>query len=286
MSSNKPSLESPQKTRVGLLFFSGAGNTECLAKIFEKVMASREDCEVVFCARITRALDPEALKPFDLLGVGFPIYFRRTPQVVFEVISQLKGEGKRAFAFCTKGMYSGNVAREVLKACAGVGFEPVGNLEIHAPGTDLLLSTKKGSLSEKIVKRMRSRKIGKKVRDFIEAILDTRNPSIPGTKWYTFLDEKGIKPLERLFTKDYQIFRGKYRVIQERCTGCLLCVRDCPEGNIRYQDGLIVFGDNCDTCLRCIHHCPTEAIQLGNKTLKAPRYRPTVSDDLEIITGG
>ncbi len=147
------------------------------------------------------------------------------------------------------------------------------------PGSDLLLFTKKDSLSEKIVKGMRSKKIGEKVRNFVTTVLNDGKPSVPGSKWYTFIDEKGITPLERLFTKDYQIFRGKYRVLQERCTECLLCVRDCPEENIRFENGKIVFGNTCDLCLRCIHHCPTEAIQLGNKTLKAPRYWPQPTED-------
>ncbi len=270
----------PRKIRVGILYFSGAGNTECIAHILEKAFAAREPCEIVFCERITRHLDVNALRDFDLLGIGFPIYFRRTPEIVYEMIGRLKGKDRHVFTFCTKGMYSGNVSRSVQEHARSVGFVPAGNLEVHLPGTDvLLLFAKKGSRTEKIVKKMRSRKIDVKTRRFVQTLLENPIPDVPSPKWYTFFDEWVMKPLERLFTKDYQIFKGKYQVLTERCTECLLCVRECPEGNITFQDGGIVFGSNCDVCLRCIHHCPTEAIQMGEKTLNTVRYRPRMTEN-------
>jgi ferredoxin/flavodoxin len=270
--------------KVGLLYFSGAGNTECIARIFEKIFGNRSDCEVVFCKRITKHLDPLSLGDFDLLGLGFPIYFRRTPEIVYDTAERLPGKGRRIFTFCTKGMYSGNVSRDVQEHCRRAGFSPAGNFEARMPGTDvLLLYAKKGSRTERLVKKMGSREIVAKARRFVRTVLKNPGVTVPSPKWYTFIDEKGMKPLERLFTKDYQIFRGKYHVLEDQCTKCLLCVRDCPEGNITFQDESIVFGDRCDICLRCIHHCPTEAIQLGNKTLNTVRYWPRVTEDLSIV---
>ncbi len=277
-------LETAPTLKIGLLYFSGAGNTECIARIFEKIFGNRPDCEVAFCERITKGLDPLSLGDFDLLGLGFPIYFRRTPGIVTEMIKRLNGRDKEVFTFCTKGMYSGNVSRDVQEHCRRTGFSPAGNFEVRMPGTDvLLLFAKKGSRTERFVKRMGSRKIVAKARRFVQTVLKNPGTPVPSPKWYTWLDEKVMRPLERLFTKNYQVFKGKYRVLTERCTGCGLCVRDCPEGNITFQDEGIVFGDRCDSCLRCIHHCPTEAIQLGDKTLNTSRYWPKVTEELEII---
>ncbi len=276
-----------QKIRTGILYFSGAGNTECLALIFQGVFARRGDCKVVFFERITRKLNLEALPEFDILGIGFPIYFRRTPSIVFETIDRLKGKGQSVFTFCTKGMYSGNVTRDILSRCASTGLVPVGHFEAFMPGTDiLLLFARKGSLTERIVKKMHSRHLDRKANQFAEAVLQTEGPSIPRVKWYTPIENKVVKPLERLVTRDYQVFKEGYYVLPGRCTCCLLCVQNCPEDNISLQDGRIVFGNHCDHCLRCIHHCPTEAIQIGIKTLKTVRYWPKATEGLKILIEG
>ena len=282
--SKRNSHEVFPKTKVGILYYSGAGNTEYLAHIFRDVFLKRLDCEVVFFERIKRNIDIPSLEEFDILGIGFPIYFRRTPSIVFDVIDQIEGKGKKIFTFCTKGMYSGNVSREVLLRCAASRLSPAGHFEAFMPGTDaLLLFARKGSISEKIIRKMRSRHLTWKVSRFAQTVLQTQGIPIPRPKWYTLFDTKVIKPLERLITRDYQALRGGYRILEDRCTACMICVNDCPEGNIEFRDGVVVFDNRCDLCLRCIHHCPTEAIQIGTKTLKTVRYWPTVSESSEIV---
>jgi len=45
------------------------------------------------------------------------------------------------------------------------------------------------------------------------------------------------------------------------CTRCGLCVKECPEGNIRLTErGALKFSLKCIMCLRCIYSCPVKAI--------------------------
>jgi len=45
------------------------------------------------------------------------------------------------------------------------------------------------------------------------------------------------------------------------CTQCGLCVRECPEKNIKMDDkGKIHFGFKCLMCMRCIYNCPKKVI--------------------------
>ena len=45
------------------------------------------------------------------------------------------------------------------------------------------------------------------------------------------------------------------------CTQCGLCVKECPENNIRMDDkGKLHFGFSCLMCMRCIYDCPEKAI--------------------------
>lgn len=48
---------------------------------------------------------------------------------------------------------------------------------------------------------------------------------------------------------------------KKSCSKCGLCVKECPEGNIKMKDnGKIKFGFKCMMCMRCIYHCPTQSI--------------------------
>ncbi len=196
------------KTRVGILYFSGAGNTECIATLIRNTLARREDYEAVFFERIRRALNIRALPEFDLLGIGFPIYFRKTPAIVFDTIGQLQERGRKVFTFCTKGMYSGNVAREVLSRCVASGVVPAVHFEAFMPGTDaLILFARKGSWTEKLIKKMHSRHLDRKIDRFVQDVFNTEKISIPRSKWYTPLENRIVKPMEHLITRDYQVFK-------------------------------------------------------------------------------
>ena len=68
------------------------------------------------------------------------------------------------------------------------------------------------------------------------------------------------------------------RVHEERCTGCTLCVADCPyralemiprEDDAKYRQLAIVHENLCVACGVCIGSCPTEALTLGEEPAEA-----------------
>ena len=57
------------------------------------------------------------------------------------------------------------------------------------------------------------------------------------------------------------------------CTGCGLCSRRCPLGNITMDDSRRpCWGNDCALCLRCYHVCPVAAVQYGKATRGKGRY--------------
>jgi electron transfer flavoprotein alpha subunit len=56
------------------------------------------------------------------------------------------------------------------------------------------------------------------------------------------------------------------RVITENCTGCKLCVRACPFGEISMEGKLAVIGQGCNLCGACVPACKFEAIEIAIET--------------------
>ena len=49
---------------------------------------------------------------------------------------------------------------------------------------------------------------------------------------------------------------GKYHIhVGEECSGCMMCTKVCPRGNVSFDGGRPIIGDDCDFCLGCVQHC-------------------------------
>lgn len=55
-----------------------------------------------------------------------------------------------------------------------------------------------------------------------------------------------------------------YRVDEEKCNGCGLCMKRCPTQNIyRDKEGKMRFHHHCLMCMRCSFFCPKDAFHIG-----------------------
>jgi len=60
--------------------------------------------------------------------------------------------------------------------------------------------------------------------------------------------------------------------VDEKCTGCKICEKICPAGNIKITDNKPTWHHHCEQCLACIQWCLEEAIQFGKNTSTKKRY--------------
>ena len=256
-----------------LRYYSGAGNTELFSKILEHQLIARG--HHVLRSRLKNHSFNVHSEDFRTLGLGFPVHFRQAPRLVYEFLRTLDGRGKGIFIFSTKGLYSGNAVRNVSAFAESRGFTLRGSLEVMMPGTDgLILYARKGSLMERSLKAMRSRRISVRMARFVSSLESGSTQGIPSVNWYTGLDESVVKPLEIRFNNRFQDWIDQFHCMNDRCTRCGVCVRGCPRENIRLIKDGVEFGLDCDVCFRCIHRCPAEAIQIGDRTLHTVRYQP------------
>lgn len=254
---------------VALLYYSGAGNTKFIAKnIYKKLVERSYNVKLI---NITSKAISLSDNEIDLYVVGFPVYDLVAPKSVKNYIQNLDAKNKPIAYFCTKAFMSVDSIKELSDISTKRGLNTVATLDLFMPGTDLLaFAAKKNSKSEKILKFFHSRNIGSKIDKFIRTIEKNRSVSI-SKKWYSYLSFLIPKKSKEAFHSQYSKQIPDFHCLNDICTECMVCVKNCPLENINLKDG-IKFGLNCDMCLKCLHHCPVEAIQIGDTTKGKVRY--------------
>ena len=256
--------------KIAIHYYSGAGNTKFVAKQLAKRLKQKK--HIVIDQKISEKNLQPATEDFDMLGVGFPIYFREAPELVYDFLTQLNGKQRLIFFFATKGLYSGNAIRHIMQIVEKQEFKTIGTLELLMPGTDsLLLFAKENSLTEDLLKRIHSKDIQGKIERFATHLEAQRPEKLPRPKWYTQIDNSIVKKLENQYDNHHRTYIGQFYSDHETCIECMKCVQGCPRENIVFNEK-IEFSDHCDVCFNCVHNCLTQSIQIGTLTQGNARY--------------
>lgn len=264
--------------RVLVLYFSGTGNTDYVARyLADRIVHVPVEIQM----RSMEQQPAEDVPDFDVLAVGFPVYGADSPRILQDYLARLApGEGRGALAFGTKGAWAGGAVVRTLGRLAERGYVPLGGGSVLMPGTDGLALTGKDSWmarwalgkdydhlkdADRLAQRMAGVLSGLVAGEPAEASRQgvRRGPagSLSDRVWAYLYD--GL-------AEGYAA--GRLRA-DERCNGCGLCARLCPTGNIELVEGRPRFAGRCTPCMRCVHLCPQEAVQIGRLTVNKFRWR-------------
>lgn len=243
-----------------ILYFSGTGNTEYLAK----AMAKDLDDELIDLFPLIKngeKITFDSKKPLIILG---PTYSWRMPKFMMDYLRTASFTGNKDVYFLLNYGSSFGNADKYLKADAReMGLNYRGLYGIQMPENYLMLfDLDSDDFNKKLIEEAIPQ-----VKEAADIIKNDRN--FPNT--YASLLDKALSALVNPVFYKF-ILGDKKFYYTDKCIECGICEKSCVLNNISCAGGPPSWKGNCTHCQSCLSKCPKSAIEYGKKTLGKKRY--------------
>lgn len=237
---------------VRVIFFSGTGCTAHVAGVFKREIEARGHTVQVHELRHDTSR-PNG--PYDRLILCFAVHAANAPHPVMQWAARLhpvKEVPAAVISVSGGGEVTPNLACRVAikRRLRCKGFRIQYEKMLTMPSNWIVAT--KPALAARLLEVLP----GKTARIIEEFLSGTVRKNCPGP------GNRLLSLFGKLETFGARFFGERIRV-NEICTGCGLCVRRCPVGNITLKNGRPVFGKDCIMCLNCIYSCPRQALHPG-----------------------
>lgn len=242
-----------------ICYFSGTGNSKHLANVVASCLG---DCEVLDLATLK-----DAQIDCKRFGIVSPVYFWGLPKIVQEHLPKIQ---LKKNTYCFGIINYGGSAGVAMKQMRAI-FESMGNplqlgFGVKMPENYIVdYPVQSEPKQKKIIDAAEQ-----KMKNYATMIQNKESGLFKGSSY--IIDGLGGKALNKSFVKKVEQKDQGFHV-EEQCSGCGLCEKTCPVGNIKITDGVVTWQHHCEFCMKCIQTCPKEAIQYKNKTKKRARYQ-------------
>ena len=244
--------------KINLYYFSGSGNTKWAADRFrESFHFYGSSVELINIEN----LDKVDIDNCDAIIIGTPIHAEVAPKLVMDFVNKLpdNDKGVNCMLYATLGASSAAALDIIRKILQNKGYNVVAQSFISMPNNYYFGVGKEPSF-EKISKVLEEAQV--KIKRLVEEALK-KNSRIQSVSIFRVglgkVSGKGfMKFLPRI---------ARHLTAAEGCNKCGLCLRNCPRGNITFENGRAVFHSHCIMCTRCIHICPFNAIRYKGKKI-------------------
>lgn len=243
-----------------ILYFSGTGNSEYVAKRIGKEMNE----EVLNLFEKIRSKDYASLHSERCWIIVVPTYAWRIPRIVEEWLKNTSLTGSKDIYFVmTCGGSIGNAEKYIKQLCNQKQMIFRGCMEIIMPENYIaMFQTPTKQEATEIIKKA-------------ESVIDH---TIHLIKTGQILQKSNIKMSDKISSGlinqlFYPLFvHAKKFYVSDACIACGKCVQVCPLNNINLVNGKPVWSNHCTHCMACISRCPKEAIEYGKHSIGLPRY--------------
>jgi flavodoxin/NAD-dependent dihydropyrimidine dehydrogenase PreA subunit len=244
-------------TTAAICYFSQTGTTQTVA---DEIARGLTETGVVTTLLPMGETHPSALAPYDIIGIGLPVYVFRPP---FNVLDFVRGlpelAGKAFFVFVLYGTHPGSTATIIRTLLSEKGARDLGLL--YSRGADQFL----GYLNQGVLfspdsptphEKENGVAFGKELRTRYQSPDFTPQEDHHAASLPDLIERAAC---HRFLAR--HLYSRLFFVDKERCNGCGLCVTLCPVGNITLgKNGRPLLGRECLLCLTCELRCPKEAL--------------------------
>lgn len=250
-----------------VFYFSGTGNTKWAAESLAEKLGYR----TVFMNDET-VKETYTLAEGERLVICFPIHGWQPPRIVKRFIKQMKitnAKDHLCFVVCTCGdsfAMSKAITRRLLKK---KGIKMTRYLALQMPESYVALPFMYTDTIQREEEKVQA------ADEDIKCIVNFIKAGRPGNDT-VFMGKCPwlLTYVVGAFFNRFMITDRPFKVDKSRCTGCGLCQKVCPVGNIDCKEGWPQWSHakKCTSCLACYHHCPQHAINYGPITKHREQY--------------
>ena len=229
--------------------FSGTGNTMLVAEEYAASLGP----ETHIAAIDSSFMDLPSPDGYQLIGIGYPVHAFNAPEIVERFARELKPSVHHdLFIFHTggEGLHFNDTSSVRIRRILRKDFTILSERHYVMPYN--MIFRHSDAMVKHMVTYMR-----KLVPFHVSSILAKRTEGMRLMPFSRIVSS--VLRIEWLYAK----LQGPTMRAGNSCTGCGLCARRCPMGNITMVNGRPVFGRNCSLCVRCSFSCPVDAISIG-----------------------
>ncbi len=238
--------------KIAIIYFSGTGNTEQIAKELG-VNFENSGKSVTFFKAEDLIKNPAQLiiTGYETIGFGYPVHAFGVPKIYKKLLKILPtGNNIKTFTFKTMGdpLCNGGSNKDLRKQLAKKGYI-VFYEAMYVMQANIGIRYE-DELIEKLYLFAKE-----KAKYDVKNIIENKKSLLKSdflTDVFSIIFNNSEHSGSSLISSTFYV--------NKNCTLCGNCVKICPESNIKIEHKKIKFGSKCTFCMRCFYECPEDSI--------------------------